>query len=84
MQHAPILEGQDPFPVVVFSHGIGGTRNAYSGICSELGSAVSLSQSHPFPVCTEVVLKLIVFVATLGASCFILGWVLTPCRCPGC
>lgn len=42
MQHAPIVERRDPFPVVIFSHGIGGTRNAYSGICSELGSAVIL------------------------------------------
>lgn len=40
VQHAPILERQEPFPVMIFSHGIGGTRNAYSGICSELGSAV--------------------------------------------
>ncbi|CAL8469911.1 g9453 [Coccomyxa elongata] len=46
--HSPILERRDPFPVVIFSHGIGGTRNAYSGICSELGSAgfVVLAVEH--------------------------------------
>ena len=47
VQHAPILEGQEPFPVVIFSHGIGGTRNAYSGICSDLTSAVrALLSAH--------------------------------------
>ncbi|BDA43924.1 Platelet-activating factor acetylhydrolase [Coccomyxa sp. Obi] len=46
--HAPIAERRDTFPVVIFSHGIGGTRNAYSGICSELGSAgfVVLAVEH--------------------------------------
>ncbi len=31
--------------MVLFSHGIGGTRTSYSGICTELGSAVSKQSS---------------------------------------
>lgn len=51
VQHAPIVERQHPFPVVIFSHGIGGTRNAYSGICSELGSAVRPFMGQPLCNC---------------------------------
>ena len=42
MQHAPMAQHSEPFPVVLFSHGIGGVRNAYSGICCEMSSAVRL------------------------------------------
>ncbi|CEP12539.1 hypothetical protein [Parasitella parasitica] len=36
---AEILDGQKrPFPVVVFSHGLGGNRLIYSSICSDLAS----------------------------------------------
>jgi hypothetical protein len=41
VQHAPLADSSEKFPVVIFSHGIGGTRNSYSGMCSELGSAVT-------------------------------------------
>ncbi|GLC73753.1 hypothetical protein PLESTF_001415400 [Pleodorina starrii] len=39
--HAPAASpasAPGPFPVVVFSHGLAGTRNAYSSICIELAS----------------------------------------------
>ena len=42
MQGAPLVESSEEHPVVLFSHGIGGTRTSYSGICTELGSAVCL------------------------------------------
>ncbi|KAG2445853.1 hypothetical protein HXX76_000457 [Chlamydomonas incerta] len=35
---APVEPGSSQFPVVVFSHGLAGTRNAYSSICIELAS----------------------------------------------
>eukprot|EP00891_Asterochloris_glomerata_P008480 jgi/Astpho2/8480/fgenesh1_pg.00125_%23_4_t len=37
-KHLPVAEGTPPFPVVFFSHGIGGTRTTYSAICAELTS----------------------------------------------
>lgn len=42
VQHLPVAEGTPPFPVVFFSHGIGGTRTTYSAICAELTSQVLL------------------------------------------
>ncbi|KAG2500884.1 hypothetical protein HYH03_001644 [Edaphochlamys debaryana] len=35
---APVDRSLGPLPVVIFSHGIAGTRNAYSSICIELAS----------------------------------------------
>lgn len=35
---APIASGTDRFPVVVFSHGLGGQRTWYSNYCGELAS----------------------------------------------
>jgi predicted dienelactone hydrolase len=34
----PAKEEQQPFPVIVFSHGLTGCRTSYSAICSELSS----------------------------------------------
>ncbi len=42
VQGAPLVDSSEEHPVVLFSHGIGGTRTSYSGICTELGSAVCL------------------------------------------
>ncbi|KAJ9052972.1 hypothetical protein DSO57_1028746 [Entomophthora muscae] len=39
-----LLKGKKPFPVAIFSHGLAGSRNGYSGICGELAS-------HGFVVC---------------------------------
>ena len=57
-QHAPIMERTEPFPVVLFSHGIGGIRNSYSGICSEMASVVSTTTPYhqPHPHITALVL----------------------------
>ena len=35
---APVLEGDRMFPVVIFSHGLGGNRTAYCTFCCELAS----------------------------------------------
>lgn len=35
---APLAESKEPFPVVLFSHGLVGTRNTYSHLCSSLAS----------------------------------------------
>ncbi|WAR17931.1 PAFA2-like protein [Mya arenaria] len=35
---APVLAGDRKFPLVVFSHGLGGNRTAYSTYCTELAS----------------------------------------------
>lgn len=35
---APLLEGDETFPVIVLSHGIGGNRTTYSAYCCELAS----------------------------------------------
>ena len=32
--------------MLLFSHGIGGTRNSYSGICCEISSAVRTDCAH--------------------------------------
>ena len=37
-QGAALAETGRPFPVVLFSHGLAGTRNTYSLFCSELAS----------------------------------------------
>ncbi|KAI8380000.1 platelet-activating factor acetylhydrolase [Choanephora cucurbitarum] len=37
-QEADMLETEQPFPVIVFSHGLGGNRLIYSCICSDLAS----------------------------------------------
>ena len=42
VQGAPLVDSSEQHPVVLFSHGIGGTRTSYSGICTELGSAVRI------------------------------------------
>ena len=36
MQHAPVAEAKAAFPLVIFSHGIGGNRFAYSAIICSL------------------------------------------------
>lgn len=58
VQGAPLVDGAEEHPVVLFSHGIGGTRTSYSGICTELGSAV-----RPPPSAEELN-------CVLGASCY--------------
>lgn len=40
LQGAPLVDGSEQHPVVLFSHGISGIRTSYSGICTELSSAV--------------------------------------------
>lgn len=40
LQSAPLAASQARFPVFLFSHGLGGTRGAYSAVCAELASAV--------------------------------------------
>ena len=35
---APIMESNTVFPVVVFTHGLGGNRTTYSTICSDIAS----------------------------------------------
>ena len=40
LQGAPLINGSEQHPVVLFSHGISGIRTSYSGICTELSSAV--------------------------------------------
>jgi platelet-activating factor acetylhydrolase len=35
---AQIMESEAPFPVIIFSHGLGGNRLIYSCICSDLAS----------------------------------------------
>ncbi|KAK9808929.1 hypothetical protein WJX72_006538 [[Myrmecia] bisecta] len=37
-EHAPIAHGRGAFPVVIFSHGLGGMRNTYSALNSEVAS----------------------------------------------
>ena len=37
-QGAALAKAGRPFPVVIFSHGLAGTRNTYSLFCSELAS----------------------------------------------
>ena len=39
-QSAPLAASQARLPVFLFSHGLGGTRGAYSAVCAELASAV--------------------------------------------
>ena len=41
MQHLPIAESKAAFPLVIFSHGIGGNRMAYSAIICSLVRQVS-------------------------------------------
>ena len=38
MQGAALAQTGRPFPVILFSHGLAGTRNTYSLFCSELAS----------------------------------------------
>ena len=40
VENAPVLsmERQKEFPLVVFSHGLGGMRTTYSTICTDLAS----------------------------------------------
>ena len=40
LQGAPLVSVAEQHPVVLFSHGISGIRTSYSGICTELSSAV--------------------------------------------
>ena len=40
LQSAPLAASQARLPVFLFSHGLGGTRGAYSAVCAELASAV--------------------------------------------
>lgn len=38
VRDAPLLSRSSPYPVVIFSHGLGGNANAYSSICGNLAS----------------------------------------------
>ena len=42
MQHAPVAKAEAEFPLVIFSHGIGGNRMAYSAIICSLVRQVSI------------------------------------------
>ena len=46
LQGAPLVNGSEQHPVVLFSHGISGIRTSYSGICTELSSAVQPCSTH--------------------------------------
>ena len=48
VRDAPLLSRNSPYPVVVFSHGLGGNANAYSSICGNLAScgAVVFAPEH--------------------------------------
>ena len=46
VQHAPIAQSKAQFPLVIFSHGIGGNRTAYSAIICSLVRQVNHSE-HP-------------------------------------
>ena len=35
---APVIEGQGSFPVIIFTHGLGGNRTTYSTMCTDLAS----------------------------------------------
>lgn len=41
LQHAPFAQSKAEFPLVIFSHGIGGNRLAYSAIICSLVRQVS-------------------------------------------
>ena len=43
MQHAPVADSNAAFPLVIFSHGIGGNRMAYSAIICSLVRQVSVT-----------------------------------------
>lgn len=43
MQHVPVAESNAAFPLVIFSHGIGGNRMAYSAIICSLVRQVSVT-----------------------------------------
>lgn len=43
MQHAPVAESNAAFPLVIFSHGIGGNRLAYSAIICSLVCQVGVT-----------------------------------------
>ena len=38
VRDAPLLSRRTPFPIAIFSHGLGGHANAYSSICGNLAS----------------------------------------------
>ena len=40
-------DSEPTYPVVVFSHGLGGSRSTYSILCAELASQVSSSARAP-------------------------------------
>ena len=41
LQSAPVAQAEAKYPLVIFSHGIGGNRTAYSAIICNLVSQVS-------------------------------------------
>ncbi len=51
LQHAPVAESEAEYPLVIFSHGIGGNRTAYSAIICSLVRQVHQSFFAPFPSC---------------------------------
>ena len=51
MQHAPVAESNAAFPLVIFSHGIGGNRLAYSAIICSLVRQVSVTWPLPPFIC---------------------------------
>ena len=48
VRDAPLLSRSSPYPVVIFSHGLGGNANAYSSICGNLASCgiVAFAPEH--------------------------------------
>lgn len=52
-QNAPLLNGEAPLPVAIFSHGLGGTANTYSSYLSSLASTgiVAVAIEHRDGTC---------------------------------
>lgn len=55
MQHAPVAKAKAAFPLVIFSHGIGGNRLAYSAIICSLVCQVTCL--HVLTICAGYALS---------------------------